>query len=174
MKRIVRISLIVVLLTAGIALLGCSRTVVYRGDSPGTTITVKTNKPGPPPHAPAHGYRHKHATGVVLVYDSSIGVYVVSGYKNVYYYNSYFYRRHKSKWQWSHGVDGPWLTSYGKNLPRNLQEKVAKHDADDKGNGKDNHKNDGKGNGKDNSKKDDKDNGKGNSKNDDKGNDHKD
>ena len=35
------------------------------------------HKPGPPPHASAHGYRHKHHDGRELEYDSKIEAYIV-------------------------------------------------------------------------------------------------
>ncbi len=34
------------------------------------------HKQGPPPHAPAHGYRHKHQHGHDMEYNSDAGAYV--------------------------------------------------------------------------------------------------
>jgi hypothetical protein len=138
MKRIVRNSMIVVLLATGIAVLGCSRTVIRAGGSKGrTTSTVQTAKKGPPPHAPAHGYRHKHRDGVVLVFEASLGVYVVSGYKNLYYYKDRYYRHHNKKWQSSGHADGPWRKSPYYKVPVGLQKNVASaNDGKGKGNGK--------------------------------------
>ena len=179
MKRNLRISMILVLLAAGIAVLGCSRTVYYKSAPPRTTDTVQNDRHGPPPHAPAHGYRHKHGDGVVLVYDSDLHVYLVSGYKDVYYYKGSYYRWHNGKWQTTRKVNGPWQRSYAKKVPKHLHEHVAVYDRsktktkdDYKGKGKDNGKgkgfdDDGKGKGKDDDgkgkgkDKDDDDDGKG-------------
>jgi hypothetical protein len=122
MERILRLLLIAVIFAACIAAFGCSRTVVYK-DSP--EKTVEAGKPGPPPHAPAHGYRHKHPDGVVLIYESEIGVYVVSGYSLVYYHGAYFYRLHKNRWQTSRHIAGPWHKSNVKKLPQGLRQEVA-------------------------------------------------
>ena len=150
MDRIVRISLIVVLLATSIAVLSCSRTVIRAGGSNGrTTDTAKADKKGPPPHAPAHGYRHKHGDGVVLVFEASLGVYVVSGHKDLYYHKDRYYRLYKSKWQSSGKIDGPWRKSPDNKIPPGLQENVAEAD-DSKGKGKDEDK--GKGKGKGNNK----------------------
>ena len=54
---------------------------------------------GPPPHAPAHGYRHKVAEhGVDLVFDAGLGVYVVVGLENVYFYRDRFFRARDARW----------------------------------------------------------------------------
>jgi hypothetical protein len=161
MNRLVRISIMVLLLAASIAVFACSRTVVYKG-TPSHAETAKADKPGPPPHAPAHGYRHKHGDGVVLVYDSDISVYVVSGYKDVYYYNNNFYRMYKNRWQSSRHIDGPWRQSTEKNVPPGLQQHVAEAK---KGNDKSVDTGNNKNNKKDNGKNNDKNNGKNNGKN---------
>ena len=49
-------------------------------------------KGGPPPWAPAHGYRHKHH-GADLVFDAHIGVYVVVGHPHVYFHDGHYFRR---------------------------------------------------------------------------------
>ena len=125
MKRNLQISLILVVLVAAIAVLGCSRTIVYKSGHPRSTDTVKNDRHGPPPHAPAHGYRHKHSNGVVLVYDSDLHVYLVSGYRDVYYYKGFYYRWHNGKWQTTRKVNGPWQRSYAKKVPKHLHEHVA-------------------------------------------------
>lgn len=142
MKPIVRISIIVVLLAAAVAVFGCSRTVIRAGGRTGgarTTMTTKSDKKGPPPHAPAHGYRHKHSDGVVLVFEASLGVYAVSGHTNLYYYKDRYYRQHNRRWQTSGHFEGPWRNSPDSIVPQGLLENVA--DAGDK-------KGKGKGHGK--------------------------
>lgn len=55
---------------------------------------------GPPPHAPAHGYRHHHDHhGVDLVWDAHLGVYAVVGFPSLYFWDGYYYRYHDGFWQ---------------------------------------------------------------------------
>lgn len=86
--------------------------------------TVRRNKRGhgPPPHAPAHGYRHKYH-GVELVFDSGCGVYVVVGLPSHYYYSGYFYRFHGEGWQVSVEIGGPWKLVSEESLPPGLRAK---------------------------------------------------
>ncbi len=49
---------------------------------------------GPPPHAPAHGYRHKLAThGLELVFDTELGAYAVVGHPGHFFHAGRYYRR---------------------------------------------------------------------------------
>ncbi|GAI19521.1 unnamed protein product, partial [marine sediment metagenome] len=66
----------------------------------------RRHKHGPPPHAPAHGYRHKHQ-GVELVYDSGRGVYVVVDFPLHFYFKGHYYRYHEPHWEAGVHVDGP-------------------------------------------------------------------
>jgi hypothetical protein len=77
---------------------------------------------GPPPHAPAHGYRHKHR-GTVIVYEASLGVYVVRDRPDYYFYGEYFYRVRDGGWQASLTMSGPWKVVPDYRLP----EKVRHH-----------------------------------------------
>ncbi len=77
---------------------------------------------GPPPHAPAHGYRHMH-NGAVLVYDSRLNLYVVKGYPGVYFYNDRYYRRDKHRWLRSHRYDGPWELADPRHVPSGLRDR---------------------------------------------------
>jgi hypothetical protein len=52
---------------------------------------------GPPPHAPAHGYRHHHE-GAQLRYDAHLGVYVVIGHPDHFFHDGHYYRRLASRW----------------------------------------------------------------------------
>ena len=77
-------------------------------------------KPGPPPHAPAHGYRHKYQE-VELVYDSQRGVYVVIDFPYHYYFKGYYYRLGEIQWEIGVNLEGPWeYISYEK-LPEGLR-----------------------------------------------------
>ena len=110
---------------ACIALWGCSGSVGVKTTTP--VVVAEKNIPGPPPHAPAHGYRHKHPDGVVLVYDSGLGVYAVSGHAGVYFYEGVYYRTHHGVWESTNHFHGNWRKASAKGLPPGLQEKqVAK------------------------------------------------
>ncbi len=61
----------------------------------------------PPPHAPAHGYRHHHH-GVTLVFDSALDCYVVWGQPDHYFYEGHYYRFHAGGWQSGTRPRGPW------------------------------------------------------------------
>jgi len=53
---------------------------------------------GPPPHAPAHGYRAKHRHHD-MVYDSRLRAYVVLGYNDHYYNDGWYFRYRDGGWQ---------------------------------------------------------------------------
>jgi hypothetical protein len=117
----------------------CSRYSVY------SQPTI--SKGGPPAHAPAHGYRRKHVAGMELVFDSSLGLYVVVGLSDHYYSDGYFYRLRGGFWEMSKKPDIGWKVVSQSSLPVGLQ---IKFKAKGKGNGNDN----GRGNGRAKHKKD--------------------
>ena len=91
---------------------------------------------GPPPHAPAHGYRHKRMTRmgeVQLVFDSGIGVYVVVGHAGHYFYRGNFYRSLNSVWHVSAHIDTGWAVVGSQALPRGLAKNQGKGKAKVKG-----------------------------------------
>jgi hypothetical protein len=94
-------------LLAGIALIGCSPTVVQK-DSPPDVAVVEPHRGGPPDHAPAHGYRKHADSDVVLVYSSTLEVYVVENHENCYYSAGQYFRTTGKDWQWSVDIAGPW------------------------------------------------------------------
>ena len=115
-----------------VAVTGCSsRTVVRAGSKKNTEPVVvadDSNKPGPPAHAPAHGYRHKHSEdGVELVYDSKLAVYVVSGYKHTYFTNGVYFRYMDDTWKLSKRVAGPWKIVIERDVPSGLKERYAEY-----------------------------------------------
>ncbi len=59
----------------------------------------KKHGQGPPPHAPAHGYRHKHSHGVALEYNGKIGVYTVIDFEDHYYQDDNFFRVMEGTWK---------------------------------------------------------------------------
>ena len=77
-------------------------------------------KPGPPPHAPAHGYRRKYQ-GVELVYDSGRGIYVVIGFPNHYYFKGHYYRLGEVEWEVGVILEGPWKVISYDELPKGLR-----------------------------------------------------
>ncbi len=79
-------------------------------------------KHGPPPHAPAHGYRHKYQ-GVELVYDSGRGVYVVVDFPLHFYFEGNYYRFHEPHWEVGVNIDGPWESVSEEALPPGLRAK---------------------------------------------------
>lgn len=118
-------SVIIVSVAIATATLGCSsRTVVHTKRNP-EVVVVKETKGGPPPHAPAHGYRQKHGRdNVVLQYDSGLAVYVVSGYRDCYFNDGVYFRLSSSTWEVSARIDGPWKVAVvDRDLPDGLKKK---------------------------------------------------
>lgn len=116
----------------------------YRG---GEVHHKTARRPGPPPHAPAHGYRHKHAQhGVDLVFDKGLGVYVVVGYDNLFYNDGFFFRYSGGHWEMSVGIEdrAHWQVAPSRSVPRGLKAKPGK------GGKKGNKGNRGRGNGQGN------------------------
>jgi hypothetical protein len=117
--RGLRCVVILAVAALGLSLLGCSSSrrtstvvVLDRG-------VVVEPKHGPPPHAPAHGYRAKHQN-VDLVYNSGLGVYTVVGHRGCYYRDSRFYRRQGDGWEISTSIRGPWRTTTVSSVPNGL------------------------------------------------------
>jgi len=81
---------------------------------------------GPPPHAPAHGYRHTHR-GRDLVFDSSLGVYVVVGLPDLWFFDGSYFRWYRERWEVGVDVDGPWRAARERSVPMRLREKRHPH-----------------------------------------------
>ena len=80
---------------------------------------------GPPPHAPAHGYRHKlqdHGGGQIA-FDSGIGVYSVVGHNDLFFWEGRFYRWLDGRWQTSTRRDRGWASVDSARLPGRLAQK---------------------------------------------------
>jgi hypothetical protein len=100
----------------------------------------KTN--GPPAQAPAHGYKHKHH-GHQLVYDTSLGAYIVIGQPNIYFYNNHYYKHSNDRWYYSVEPNN-WQHYKDNKLPSGLSNKYHHGKKDHhkgKNKGKDKHKN---------------------------------
>jgi len=78
---------------------------------------------GPPPHAPAHGYRAKTAEGAAIVFDSELGIYVVVGRPRRYYHDGRYYRRRHDRWEASSAGKGPWRVAPIDEIPPGLASK---------------------------------------------------
>ncbi len=102
--------------------IGCAH--VHYPQKPSTHTRV--HKSGPPPHAPAHGYHHKHHDNVELVFDDNVGVYVVVGYPDHYHDGKRYYRWAGGQWQVSTRLDGVWLTVSTREVPSGLHGKTHK------------------------------------------------
>jgi len=87
---------------------------------------------GPPPHAPAHGYRYKYHDHD-LVYDANLGVYIVIGVTDYYFYDNFYYRRSHDGWHYSREFDRDWkpYKDHDRKLPPGLAKKYRDHDRDD-------------------------------------------
>ena len=118
MKHKYSFPLAVALICATVVFVSC-RSVTYRGSS------GWKRGHGPPPHAPAHGYRQKHQ-GVELVYDSGRGVYVVVELPNHFYFGGHYYRHGETQWEIGVHVDGPWEVVAEESLPKGLRGKKGK------------------------------------------------
>jgi hypothetical protein len=127
--------IIVLLVLFGFGLTGCKDVkdldtvlVISNKSSQGTAT-----KAGPPPHAPAHGYRYKHANGTELVFDSGLGVYVVMDMSDVFFYNELYIRYQQDTWQVAVKLDSPWRIAKKNEVPVKL--KNAKKNKHPKGHG---------------------------------------
>jgi hypothetical protein len=116
MKRIV-----IATLAAGLlALAGCVH--VHEHESK----NQHERKGGPPPWAPAHGYRHKQP-GPDLVFDAHIGVYVVVGHPQVYFHDGHYFRLVSSHWERCRNWEkGHWKTVDVAMVPDPLAKHYAK------------------------------------------------
>jgi len=83
---------------------------------------------GPPPHAPAHGYRRNHQ-GHDLVFDSDLGVYLVVGLANVWFLDGAYFRISGDHWEMSAGTRGPWRVAAASTVPARLYAKRHPHGA---------------------------------------------
>lgn len=122
MARGTRLSILAPLALAAALPLGAC--IHHHHGGPGAEVVVQ-ERGGPPPHAPAHGYRRKHhvqhGSDVELVFDSGLGVYVVVGFPDVYFYANSFFRFGDIGWQISVRPDGGWAVADSGRVPPGLQ-----------------------------------------------------
>lgn len=86
---------------------------------------------GPPPHAPAHGYRYQYRNHD-LRYDSSLGAYVVIGWQNYFYNDGFYFHYLDGRWLFSARLDSnDWHQARREQLPPNLYRSHEQHDRRD-------------------------------------------
>ncbi len=110
---------ILVALVIVVAVGGCQGVVL----APRPYEPVIARQPGPPSHAPAHGYRRKHQSGAEFRFDSDLGVYIVMGHTDVYFHEGRFVRIRGGIWQASATLGGPWEPKAAKWVPPGLRSK---------------------------------------------------
>ena len=116
MLRLVELlAALVIVVTLG----GCHGIVL----APRPSEPAVISQPGPPSHAPAHGYRRKHQSGAELRFDSSLDVYIVVGLTDVYFHDGSFIRIRSGIWQVSATLDGPWKPRAAEWVPPGLRSK---------------------------------------------------
>ncbi len=86
-----------------------------------TILQTRVPTVGPPPHAPAHGHRHKHPTGVELVFDSQLGVYLVVGHPHYYFSSGRYLRIQDGVWQVSGHIERGWKRTPTEKVPTRLR-----------------------------------------------------
>ena len=91
---------------------------------------------GPPPHAPANGYRYKYQ-GHDFVYDANLGVYLVVGYADYYFLDNYYYRYRNNGWYSSRYFDRDWKQYKKDKLPPGLVRKYRDQGRNDHNRGRD-------------------------------------
>ncbi|MBW2316987.1 MAG: hypothetical protein JRH10_22740 [Deltaproteobacteria bacterium] len=83
---------------------------------------------GPPPHAPAHGHRHRrHQDELELVFDAGLGVYSVVGRPDYYWHRDRYLHWTSGSWRVSRRFDGRWAGISIDAVPAGLVSKHSKH-----------------------------------------------
>jgi hypothetical protein len=79
---------------------------------------------GPPPHAPAYGYRYHHPHDhVLLIYEPDLALYRVSGYRSYYFRDGTYYRLRSGSWYRASRIHGNWAAVNYQSIPSGLQHK---------------------------------------------------
>ncbi len=105
-----------------------SSVTIGRG-GPHSVHADKHQHHGPPPHAPAHNYRHTHrhqGQDLEFVFDSELGVYIVIGVPDRYYWNGHYLRIAGDQWYASVNLDSGWEAWNREHIPAGLK-KHMKH-----------------------------------------------
>ena len=119
-----RLHTLIYLACLAFTLSGCVA-LATSGHHPRSEVKSQRSGYGPPPHAPAHGYRHKYEQGIVLQFDSAIGAYLVLGHPGIYFYDNRYLRRHsRGHWLSARHVDGPWQRGAATEVPAKLDKRM--------------------------------------------------
>jgi hypothetical protein len=124
-------------------------TLFVCGCAPISSVTIGMGHPpivhteshhhqGPPPHAPAHGYRHKHrqqGQELELQFDSALGVYIVMGIPDRYYWNGFYLQMVGDEWHSSESLHSDYKRRDDESLPPGLR-KHKKHPKANRGKSK--------------------------------------
>lgn len=81
---------------------------------------------GPPRHAPAHGYRRRHVSGVSLEFNAPLGVYAVVGLPGVYFSDGVFLRITNGVWYRSDNPRRGWRYAEGYGVPPGLARRYGR------------------------------------------------
>jgi len=82
---------------------------------------------GPPPHAPAHGYRHHHY-GADHIYDVHLGVYTVVGHPDIWFRDGFYYRQRGGYWERCNRLrGGHWGRADWAYVPERLRGRGPRH-----------------------------------------------
>ena len=111
-------------LLAASCLLGVPGCALHR--TPEAIAAHDGDELGPPPLAPAHGWRRRHPDGVEIVYRSELGAYVVVGVDDAYYCDDVFYLWDSGRWLRAPHFTGPWLAVPASEVPANLTRRPGK------------------------------------------------
>jgi hypothetical protein len=119
-----------------VTVMGCQEIIL----APRASEPVVARKSGPPSHAPAHGYRHKHKSGAEFRFDSHLGVYIVEGRTDIYFHDGWFIRIRSGIWQVSASLGGEWKARSANRVPPGLRSKHHAKKPKERGRGAANHK----------------------------------
>jgi len=90
-----------ILVPGCLALAACTGPMVIDDGGPGRGH-------GPPPHAPAHGYRAQTAHGLAVTFDVDLGAYRVVGHPGLFWHRGRYLRNRGGQWQGSPEPGGHW------------------------------------------------------------------
>lgn len=108
--------LLLLLMVAMLSLMGC----VDRAGVRYSEAEPHYQHPGPPPHAPAHGYRAKYHDHD-LIYDSGLEAYLVVGRHDYYFNDGMYFRYRDDRWQFSVRLDSnDWHDAHYEQMPHKL------------------------------------------------------
>lgn len=109
-----------------LSLSGCygGGVLVIPADTHSHTTIITHN--APPPHAPAHGYRHRYYDHE-LKFDSGYGVYLVLNKPGLYFYNDHYIRFYNDSWQITNRLQDRWRPARQNDIPLKL-ERTRHHD----------------------------------------------